>query len=70
MPTIINNPSGDNSDDSGAGIVLGVILAIVIIALFIIYALPALRAGNQPQNPGGTNINVTIPSLSPSPSTT
>ena len=65
MATVINNPGGESSD-SGMGIIVGVIIAIVLIALFFISALPALRnreapAGNQP----GINVNVTAPSPSP-----
>lgn len=55
MTTIIN--PGNNNSSSGAGLVIGVIIAIVLIALFVIFGLPAIR---DKQNPG-TNINVEIP---------
>lgn len=51
MTTVINNPGGEGG--SGVGIIVGVVLAIAIIAIFFIYGLPALRNNN-----GGTNINV------------
>ena len=55
MATVINNP--DTDAGSGAGLVIAVIVGILIIALFFIYGLPALRNNDQ----GGTNINVTVP---------
>jgi len=52
MATIINNPdTGSNS--SSAGLIVGIVLAIIIIFLFIAYGLPAIRKQNS-----GTNINV------------
>jgi len=60
MATIINNPgtSDNNSGDSGAGILIGVIVVIVLIVLFMIYGLPAFRTSTIPPD---TNINVTVP---------
>lgn len=52
MATVINNPSSDTGGD--AGVVLGILAAIIIIALLLLYGLPALRNAS----PGGTNINV------------
>ncbi len=66
MATIINTPpSGNTSSDSGLGLVLGIIVAIVLIVLFFAYALPAIRnsqTNNTQPQPGGANINVTLPS--------
>ena len=62
MSTIINTPPV-NSEDSGAGLVLGVILGIIIfggLALFFIYGLPMIQ-NSQNQTPSETNINVTVP---------
>ncbi len=61
MPTVINNPG--TTEDSGSNLVLGVILAIVILGglvLFFIYGLPMIQ-NDTSQNPGTTNINVTVP---------
>ena len=44
MATVINNPS-DNG--SGAGTVIGILIAIILIAVLFIYGLPALR-GSSP----------------------
>jgi hypothetical protein len=65
MATVINNPR-QGTEDSGMGLVLGVIIAIVLIALFWIYALPAIRNVSPPttQPQGGTNINVQLPNPS------
>ncbi len=54
MTTVINTPGGQS--DSGFGSVLGVILAIALVVLFFVYALPALRGNDKP----ATNA-VTIP---------
>ncbi len=61
MPTVINNPG--TTEDAGSNLVVGVILVIVIlggVALFFIYGLPMIQ-NNTNQNPGTTNINVTVP---------
>ncbi|MBA3732869.1 hypothetical protein H0W91_00660 [Patescibacteria group bacterium] len=55
MTTIIN--PGTNDNNGGAGMVIGVIIALVLIALFFVFALPAIRKGNS----GSANINVTLP---------
>lgn len=57
MTTIINTPPSGENSDSGLGLVLGIIIAIGLVALFIIYGLPALR---QSQTPSNTNV-ITIP---------
>ena len=57
MTTIINKGSGESS---GAGLVIGVIIGVVLIALFFIFALPALRNNGAPAG-GSANINVEIP---------
>jgi hypothetical protein len=52
MATVINNPS----EGSGAGTIIGIVVAIILIALLFIYGLPALRGGTT--NSPGTNINI------------
>ncbi len=64
MATIINNPSGSN--DSSVGLVIGIVIGLVLIALFFVYALPALR-GNQPTKDANPIIKVEIPNPSPQP---
>lgn len=64
MATIINNPSsGDSSESSGVGVVVGVLVAILLVAVFIIFGLPALRSQSAPEaaNSGtGSEINVDV----------
>lgn len=60
MATIVNNPTPDRvvetSGSSGVGAVVGVIALILVLILFFVYGLPALRHSNSG---GTTNINVT-----------
>lgn len=63
METIINNPNGGN-EGSGLGIVLGVLLALVLIALFFIYVFPSMR--EEGNDNGSLDINLELPSGSDS----
>lgn len=54
MATVINNPS----EGSGAGTIIGVVIAILLIALLFIYGIPALRGTSGGT---GTNVNVSLP---------
>jgi multisubunit Na+/H+ antiporter MnhB subunit len=58
MSTITDTPPVSNDNTPGTGMVIGVILAIILIALFIIYGLPAMRSnqGLPQQQPNTTNI--------------
>lgn len=58
MATVINNPSDGGS---GAGTIIGIVIAIILIALLFIYGLPALRGGAAPSG-GGASVNVSLPS--------
>ena len=61
MATIVNTPA--TGEDSGSNLLVAVILIIVIFGgavLFFIYGLPMIQ-NNTNQNPGTTNINVTVP---------
>jgi hypothetical protein len=57
MATVINNPT---SEGSGAGTIIGIVLAVIIIALLFIYALPRLRGTAAPASPSAS-VNVTLP---------
>ncbi len=61
MTTVINTPGQGNSNDSGAGLVIGIIIALVLIALFFIYGLPALREQPEADTKPSTTINVELP---------
>lgn len=53
MATIINNPGDGGNSSGGVGLIIGVIVIIAVIALFLLYGLPAMRKNNN-----DTNINV------------
>ncbi len=47
MATIVNTPSGGGTTDSGSGMgfFLGMLVLLLIVILFFVYGLPAIRAG-------------------------
>ncbi len=61
MATIVNNPAPSNSDN-GMGFLLGIIILVVIGALFYFFALPYIRQGMsgdvQVNVPKDINVNV------------
>ena len=57
MTTVINSPG--ESSDSALGIIFGVLLAIGLIVLFLVYGLPAIRS--ERVDNGGVNLNITLP---------
>lgn len=65
MTTVINNPSGNPEASSGGGnavaLIVGILIAVVLVFLFIVYGLPAMRGANNPTEGGitvPTNIQV------------
>ena len=69
MATIINNPDGNGTADSGGGMgmVIGAIVLILILILFFVYGLPALRGGGDSTGadvsiPEQVDVNVSAPS--------
>jgi hypothetical protein len=56
MTTVVNNPG----EGGGAGTIIGVVIAIILIALLFIYGLPALRGGGTSNAPSA-NIDVNLP---------
>lgn len=72
MATIINNPPGATGEDSGVGIVVGLMVAVILVVLFLLFILPGIR-GTTPavpdtgSEPGSSaTVNVTLPAASPS----
>lgn len=64
MATIVNTtPAPAREEGSGMGFFLGVILLLLAVVLFVIYALPAIRnaAAPQIQVPGKVDVNVQTP---------
>lgn len=60
MALVINNPTDTHADTSGISMILGVIIALLAIALLAIYAFPALRRQTN-SSPNSGNINIQIP---------
>lgn len=76
MTTVINNPGNGEGSGSGVGIIIGVIVLLVVIGLFFVYALPAIRSswvtpqkGNIDVNVKLPNVNVTLPAVNATPPT-
>lgn len=64
MSTIINTPSSEG--DSAMGLIIGLVVAAIVIALFFLYGLPAIR--NMPQQQTEpTTINVEVPAATEIP---
>lgn len=61
MATIINNPGDADSSGAGIGMILGTIALLVVVGLFFMYALPAMRAGNTAPQGSSLNVNVDVP---------
>jgi hypothetical protein len=61
MATVINNP-GQTSDNSGTGVVIGILLVVFLAILFLMFGLPYLRNRGTAE-PSGTSasINVDLP---------
>jgi|GEM_PF-1146819 len=75
MATIINNPSGGTSEDSSAGIVVGLVVALILIVLFIMFVWPSIKNNRSDalapgETPAGAsaNINVSLPGDGPASS--
>jgi hypothetical protein len=57
MATVINNPG---EGGSGAGVIVGLVVAVVLIAVVFIYGLPALRNGTTNETPSA-NVDINLP---------
>lgn len=57
MATVINNPT----ESSAAGTIVGLVIAVLLIALLFIYGLPALRGSAPASNGPSANIDVNLP---------
>jgi len=62
MSTVINNPGDSRDDNSGVGMIVGILLVVVVGVLFILYVMPML--GNQASPaPTTTEIKVSLPEV-------
>lgn len=70
MTTVVNTPGSSNSSDSSVGMVLGLIVLLVVLGLFFVYALPAIRGSAPAQPNGAIDVNVKLPGdAAPAPAT-
>lgn len=67
MTTIINTPPTGESADSGLGLILGIIIALILVALFFVYGLPAIRATSVAPKANDVNVNVQLPPVTSTP---
>ncbi len=67
MTTVINNPGDGESSGSMTGMILGVVVLLVVIGLFFVYALPAMRNSGAAPTSGTVDVNVKLPTEIPSP---
>ncbi|MCA9369939.1 hypothetical protein KC686_02160 [Candidatus Woesebacteria bacterium] len=58
MATVVNNPPADRSDGNGMGFLLGMIVLVVVLALFFFYGLPMLRQTSAPSAPSEVQVEV------------
>lgn len=65
MPTIINNPPNQGSNEGlGIGLVVGLLIVAFAGVLFFIYGLPALRTTGE-DKPTVQKIEIQVPSPTP-----
>ncbi|MFA6017105.1 MAG: hypothetical protein WC744_03395 [Patescibacteria group bacterium] len=60
MVTVVNNPTPSNESDGGMGMIVGVIVLLVVIYLFFMYGLPAIRQMGTPQINIPSKIDVNV----------
>jgi multidrug efflux pump subunit AcrA (membrane-fusion protein) len=60
MTTVINNPPGNQDSGSGTGLMLGIIIAIVIIAGIVLFAMYGSPKTQNNPNPGNSTIDVNV----------
>ncbi len=49
MTTIINTPptNSDNSGGSYGGLIVGIVISAILVFIFVVYGLPAMRGNNK-----------------------
>ncbi|OGG89038.1 hypothetical protein A2592_01095 [Candidatus Kaiserbacteria bacterium RIFOXYD1_FULL_42_15] len=69
MTTIINPSSTTDTASSGVALVVGILAIVVFGALFVLYALPAIRADKE-ATPTNSTLKVVLPAAqTPTPET-
>lgn len=60
--TVVNNPPAQKESSGSMGLIIGLIILLVVVYLFFVYALPAIqniKLGNPQVNiPGKIDVNV------------
>lgn len=56
MATIINNPGDGGDRGPGAGLVIGIVVAVILVVLAFVYLIPAIRGSGG--NGGTPQVNV------------
>mgnify|MGYP003396087096 CR=1 FL=1 len=68
MATIINNPTGQGSDEGmGFGLIVGILITIFLVFLFFTYGMPALRDNQTEKQPATQKIEIQLPSTTQEP---
>lgn len=62
MTTIINTPSNGESGDGVASILMGILLTIIVAALFFIYVMPKVNNPVEAPKANSIDVNVKLPS--------
>ncbi len=63
MTTIVNTPPASKESGGGMGMIIGLIVLIVVVFLFFVYGLPAIRQMGTPQIniPSKIDVNINQP---------
>ncbi len=67
MATIINNPSSESSDGGGVAVMVGIIAVVLVVGLFLVYALPAIRGGDVEPKTNVIKVELPNPAVTPAP---
>lgn len=67
MTTVINSPGNGDGGGSSVGLVFGLIALLVVVGLFFVYALPAIRGSGAATPSGAIDVNVKLPAGTPTP---
>lgn len=63
MADIVNVPpsNGHHEDSSAVGVIIGILLAVIVVGLFLMYFYGVPPFSREPAQEGDTNINVEVP---------
>jgi hypothetical protein len=67
MATIINNPNSDSGDGGWAVVMFGAVAVVLIVGLFVVYALPALRGMDTEPKTSIIKVELPDPVVTPAP---